>query len=216
MIKKLLLSVYRSCAGASLLVLVPIIFGGGAAQADISIIPSFAPSTYIDDNRRLRSQGGQDVIATVNRFGLDTRYQRPTYEIGISPAFRLSRYTHETTFNAEDYFLDVNALKVFEHDQLRLAFNFRRENTATTEFDDSGRFDSAVPRTNLGATLSWTHYFRDLSVTTYLGYTDVAFGDMQTGTQNLRDYTYANSGLNLRYPVSVQTTLLANATFSSF
>ena len=186
-----------------------------SAFGELHVTPSFAPSFFIDDNRRVRAEECSGLWASVTKIEIDTTYRKPTYAIDLNPKFRLTRGSSQKELDAEDYFVDLSALKNFERNQVFFAFEFSRASSATTELTDLGQIDSAVPRTTIAFNSSWVHSVTDrFSVTAFGGMFDVSFD--QGGQSNLVDYRNSNAGLNLRYGVSEKTVILGNSSLSVF
>ena len=187
----------------------------GITDAELTIAPSIAPSTYFDDNRRVRAEGSPSLVASVMDAGFEAIYTRPTYRLTLAPDVRITRHTDQTELDSEDYFVALGAEKYFERHQFAGAFNFERESSATTELNDSGRIDIAVARTTLGINSSWSYLLSDqVTLTASGGYADVSFEEAEGN--NLTDYTFSNAGLNLRYRFSDRTDWLVNTSLTAF
>ena len=119
--------------------------------AEVIFRPKFSPSTYVDDNRRLRSEDdnrrlrsedGSGLVASVNEFVLDGVFQRPTYSVAVAPRFRLIRNSSQKELNAEDYFFKVSAQKALERHQFAMEFGYDHEQSATTQLEESGQINA--------------------------------------------------------------------------
>ena len=127
----------------------------GPAVAELAVSPSFYTEIYADDNRRVRPQGGKTTFATVTDADLEAVYTRPTYSIALTPEARFSRYTQHPALNAQDWFVNLEAVKAFERHQFTAEFDYQRESTATTELEDSGIIlDISQARTRLAGNIS--------------------------------------------------------------
>lgn len=185
------------------------------ARGELTLAPDFSPAMYFDDNRRLRPDGGPSVVGFVNSMGFESVYSRPTYSVTLAPLVRVSRHTAQTEFDAEDYFVDLSAVKIFDRHQFSGALVYERENSGSTELTDSGRVDIAVPRTTLGGNAAWGHEITDtLTMSLFGSYRDISFaGGDQTA---LTDYISASFGTSFEYAQSEATSLLMTASASRF
>ena len=186
-----------------------------AAHGVLTIAPTIEPMTYFDDNRRIRAEGSPSLVASEVDAGFDAVYTRPTYRLTLAPDIHFIRHSDQTELDSEDYFVDLFAEKFFERHQIAGGFNFERESSATTELDDSGRLDTAVPRTTLGLNASWGFLASEqVTLTAFGAYSDVSFKESETS--RLTDYRFATAGLNLRYQFSERTDWLVNTSISLF
>ena len=185
-------------------------------MAELSVTPSFYTEAYSDDNRRIRPQGGSTAYATVTDGDLEAVFARPTYSVSLTPRARFSRYTEFPELNSEDWFVNLDGLKVLERHQFTVGFEFERESTATTELEDSGIIlDISQTRTMLAGNLGWTYEINErLSAGAFGGVSDVSFE--KTSQLTRIDYDTANAGLRLTYVASDRTTVTANASISTF
>lgn len=185
------------------------------AQAELLLTPTFTPSVYVDDNRRLQPVDGSGLVASVTRVGVESVYRRPTYSLEVTPEFRLTRNSSQKELDAEDYFLDVNGQKMLERHQFGLGFGFTRQLSATTELLEGGQINAAIPKTQYDLSGNWTYFVSSqLSFTTYGNHTDVSYED--AATSNLVDYNYSIAGINVDYAFSAQTSLLGRSSVSIF
>lgn len=180
----------------------------GVAQAYLVIQPELSTTNAYDDNPRLRLQDASAVLFTKNQVLLDTTYIGPTYEFGITPKFRLSRFTEETELDSEEYFVSTFANKLFERHQVQAAFDFERQASFSTEVDDSGIFDINLFRTTLSSQINWSYFVSERLTLLFNGYaTDVSFEE--DPRSDFVDYFLYGVGASINYKFSEATSFWA-------
>ncbi len=198
-----------------ILTIVTMILQSATVFAELTVTPFFSPSVYVDDNRRLRVTDGSGLVATVDTVAVQAEYSQPTFEANINPQFRITRNSSQKELDAEDYFVDIGAQKLFERNQFSFGFGFARELSAATEIEEAGVIDTAVPKTALSLNSSWvfegTDQFRIIS---FAAYNDTSYEEVLGS--NLFDYVYARAGVNLEYDFSAQTKLFMRTSIARF
>lgn len=186
------------------------------AQAYLVIKPTLTTTNSYGDNPRLRGEElANALVFTKNDVIFDSTYVRPTYELGLRPRFRLSRYTEETELNSEEYFVSSFANKLFERHQLGVAFDYRREATFFTELEDSGILDINLFRTSLDGQVNWSYLLSDKVTLSFNSYvSDVAFEE--DPRSSFVDYFLYGTGASVNYKVSESTSFWAIFNRSSF
>ena len=97
---------------------------GARADSIFTFKPTLDSRQLANDNRRMRTEGATGIFASITNFRLPTNWEAERSEINIRPTFRLSRYTNETAFNAEDYFVSADGEHRFENTTIGLNFDF--------------------------------------------------------------------------------------------
>ena len=186
------------------------------AQAYLVIKPTLNTTNSYDDNPRLRPENlSNDLLFTRNDVELDSTYVRPTYEVGIRPKFRFSRYTEETDLNSEEYFVSTFVNKLFERHQVGGGFDFSREATFFTEIDDSGLFDVNLARTTLSGRINWSYFLSEAVTLLFNGYVnDVEFEE--DPSSQFVDYLAHGVGASINYRFSKLTSFWAIFNRSEF
>lgn len=203
MIRSLLVVIVLWCLGAPLV------------TAETLILPDLSIRPFFDNNPRVRVEDPQEVIGVINEAKFAGLYRRPTYEISVTPKFRLSRYTEETELDSEDYFIEAIAQKFFERSQFATEFNFEREASISTELNDSGIFNVNLPRTTYSIESSWTFNVTDtLNFSVSGNALDVTFKEDVRSA--FVDYQQYGAGPNLTYALSDRTSIFASLYTSIF
>ena len=174
------------------------------AHAYLVLKPELSTRNSYDDNPRLRLQNTNALVFTSNELVVDSTFVSPTYQIGITPTFRLSRFTEETELNSEEYLVSTFATKLFQRHQLGATFDFAREASFVTEVDDSGIFDINLFRTTLSGQINWSYYLSERVTLSFNGYaTDVSFEEDPRSF--FVDYFLYGAGASVRYDYSETT-----------
>lgn len=183
--------------------------------ANMVIKPHVSTEAFYDDNPRMRVRFEEEVFASINEARAESSYSGPTFVVEVTPRVRVSRYTNETDLNTEDYFVNVDASKIFERYQVLGEFNYERESSLTTEETDSEIFNVIVPRTtfSLNPTVQYSLTER-LTATTFGNALDVSFEPDPRST--FIDYNQFGVGASLSYLVSERTAFFVNFNSSVF
>ena len=141
--------------------LIHAIAGQSSFGAEVTVKPVVASKIVYDSNPRLRPFRAQEVFISKSEAFIETVYAEPTYNISLTPKFRLNRYTEETDLDSEDYFVNLSGSKFLERHQFTTEFDYEREASIETERDDSGIFNVNVPRTTFSLSSSWAYNIND-------------------------------------------------------
>ena len=190
-----------------------ITLGYGEAYAYLVLKPTLSTTNSFDDNPRLLIEDANDLVFTANEVRLESTYVRPTYELGITPKFRLSRYTKEPELDTEEYFVSTFANKVFERHQIGVAFDFENEASFATERDDSGLFNVNLFRTTLNGRINWTYLLNERVTFLFNAYiSDVSFEE-DPNSRFIDFFSYgANASVNYRISESTSLWVILNRT----
>lgn len=175
------------------------------AGAYLLIEPMLSTKNTYDDNPRIRTDDlANDLVFTTNELKFDSTYVRPTYQVGITPRFRFSRYSEDTELDSEEYFVSSFANKLFERHQVGASFNFANQASFFTEFDDSGLFNVNISRVTLSGRVNWSYFLSEKVTLLFNGQvSDISYED--DPRSRFIDYFLYGAGASVNYRFSEST-----------
>ena len=141
-----------------------------------------------NDNLRLTTQPHDSVKGTITNISLGVTAATETSELTLKPNASFERYDTEELLDDNLQSLPVQYTAQTERSQTTVKLEYTRDNTLTSELEDTGLVDTNKRRVRWNAAPSYLYTLNERnSVQVGLGYTSVNYLDAQ-GT-GLVDYT---------------------------
>ncbi|MCA9911652.1 MAG: hypothetical protein KC519_23515, partial [Anaerolineae bacterium] len=201
---------------ATLLLGAALVSGAGTVSAqNWQYTPFAAERIEWNENRQLRLQNPKSVFGSITDLALGMEYVEPQWNIEIRPRARISQYTSDEDYDAEEFYLDITPEYRGERYSVSGAFSASRESSLTSELTDSGILGANIYRTTFSGAVQGQYAFSPThSGTLSFSVADVDYETTPTG--GFTDYRYYSLSPQYQIALSPENSIFATAYYNYF
>jgi len=187
---------------------------GNAHGVDYSVKPVLTSRIEGDTNRRLFSDGGEDVGAAILEYEARIKAQAPRYTWAAKPKVRAQQFSNAQNPDREELILDVNAQHQLPRIALYASGNVERRSAIDSELTQTGFQFNNLNRdqVSIGPGINY-QYSPRVSLAANGFWQDVNFEENDNG---LLDFSYWSGSIGGEYQLDPVTKLNSRLTFSRF